>query len=106
MAKFNSVTVLPVSSLEHGDLIAMEFLGNVLSGIAIAVVDCVYQLSPDQIVYLTEQGVKIPENRMAFVAGPSQRLLFGDFEGHGIDGKHMFVDATKLVAIFPRKDRA
>lgn len=106
MAKFNSVTATPVSSLEHGDLIAMEFLGNVISGIAVAVVDCVYQLSSDQREYLIEQSVKIPENKMDFVAGASQRLLFGDFEGHGITGKHMFVDATKVVAVFPRRDRA
>lgn len=105
MTKFNSVAVAPVGSLEHGDLVAFEFLGNVVSGIAVAVVDCVYQLTPDQIEYLKEQRVKIPENKMDFVAGPSQRLLFGDFEGHGPNYKHMFIETTKNVAIFPRRDR-
>lgn len=105
--KFNSVTVAPVRTLEVGDLIAREFLGDVISGKITGIAHAGYQLTDKQKDYMRGKNLDIPENEYEFLGGPTQCLIFGEFREtrfHEQSG-HMFVDYDVNVAVFPYKKK-
>lgn len=103
--KFNSVAISPVASLEVGDLIAREFLGDVISGKITGIVIFPFQLSAEEREYMIKHELTIPEDEYEALGGPKAYLLFGTFRGTRFHGEpdHMYVDGDVNVAVFPYK---
>lgn len=111
MRTFNSVAIAPVRSLETGDMIAYEFLGGVVSGKITGIASFPFQLKPEEIEYMKDNNLNIPENEYTSLGGDSVRLIFGDFHSVGIrvqavDGpsNHMYLDYDVNVAVFLTKE--
>ena len=81
---------------------AMEYLGNVISGVITGIAKSKDQLTPEQQELLVQEKVKLLEEDDVHIGSPQLTLLFGDFEGHGFYPTHMFVDCNKNVAVFPK----
>lgn len=105
MKRFNSIAVVPVRSLEVGDLIAREFLGSVISGKITGIAHSGYQLTDEQRAYLRKHEIEIPKGEYEPLGGASSCVIFGDFTLFGGSQKpdHMFVDYDVNVAVFPTK---
>lgn len=102
--RFNSVTVAPVRSLEVGDVIAREFLGDVISGKITGIAHWGYELTDEQKEYMLSKGLDIPEKYVA-IAGNDSCIIFGEFRGTRWNGEpdHMYVNYNVNVAVFPVK---
>lgn len=105
--RYNGITIMPVRSLETGDLIAKEFLGHVVSGKISALVFSGYQLTDEQREYMASKKLTIPENEYEPLGGHTSYLVFGDFVDSSSARKsgHMYLDFDVNVAVFETKER-
>lgn len=104
--KVNTVTVSPAISLETGDIIAKGLASSVICGKITGMATYRYQLTEDQVSYMRENHLNVPDEPLAHLDTEGSFLIFGDFEGVGIlcgQPNHMYLRFDDLVAVFPRK---
>jgi hypothetical protein len=102
--KYNSVTIAPVRSLEIGDLIAHEFLGDVISGLITGIAHVKMDLTASQIEYMTHEGLTIPEGEYDDLGSRTSCLVFGtfgDWYANEFYQGHMYLEYSVNVAVFP-----
>lgn len=101
--RFNSISVVPVRSLEVGDLIAMEFLRGVISGKVTGIAYKRSDLTSQQLAYMMDNKMDLPTEAFELVSGAHDSyLLFGEFENHP---SHMYVSWDVNVAVFHPQPR-
>lgn len=102
--RYNSIIVTQVRSLEVGDLFAIETVGQVISGKITGKAYTKYDLTPEQIDYMNEHELRVPEGE-AFLeplGGNGYYLFFGEFTNHP---NHIYLPFDVNVVVFPTKDR-
>jgi len=95
--RFNGITVMPVRSLEVGDTFAFESIGRVIGGKITGKAYTRHDLTNEQLVYMKEHDLKIPDSPFEGIGGLSAFLLFGEFTNHP---NHIFLDFDVNVAVF------
>lgn len=99
MNRFNCVFAVPVRSLEVGDLFAFRAVSEeIVSGKITGIVHQKYQLTPEQMQYMRDHGLTIPEGDYESVAGHDSCLLFGKLTNHP---DHIYLQYDVNVAVFP-----
>lgn len=99
MNRFNSVLTGPIRSLEPGDLFALRAVSDsIVSGKVTAIVHYRYQLTSEQLQYMRDHGLTIPEGEYEAVAGIGSCLVFGELTNHP---NHIYLDYDVNVAVFP-----
>lgn len=101
MRRPNSVLVCPVQALEVGDTIAYDpLVGRIISGTITGKAYTRTDLTEEQLLYMKENDLRLPEGRFEPVAGATAYLLFGDFDNHP---NHIFLEQNYMVAVFPER---
>lgn len=99
MKNFNTVCTVPVRSLESGDLFAFRAVSEMLvSGKITGIVHQKYQLTSEQMQYMRDHGLTIPEGEYESVAGEDSCLVFGELTNHP---NHIYLQYDVNVAVFP-----
>lgn len=110
-SRWNAIQIMPIQSLEIGDVFSMPFLDGTITGKMTGGGYTPRDLTADEIQYMKDNGLDIPKNEW-FPFSDNSIILFGEFHfvGTTLSGetyiqKHMYVDFHMNVAVMSTRKR-
>lgn len=103
MKRHSAIHITQVCNLEAGDLIAWEFLGQVIGAKVTGVAYTSFQLTEEQRGYMSANGLDIPEEHGLPLGGDNQILVFMERPVPGLSHKHKdhaYLDLEQSIVVF------